>query len=167
MRLTKHFNKEHNKYFAQAGDYVFAREQIINKLGKLEDIEDELGINLITLFKAMKEGFIDDKANHYEPFSFSIDLESSCIREACEEYGEGVVFYLSDYGKTWALDKEDFNDNHFKLQIVKEIENCISAIKELIIPTLNGPDEFYRGCLFTFQTLLDKINGKEEFVCKL
>lgn len=39
----------------------------IRKLGQLEDIEEGLGISLITLFKAFKEGFVDcdNKYHHF------------------------------------------------------------------------------------------------------
>lgn len=32
--------------------------KIVNKLGQLENLEQELGIELITLFKAVKQGYI-------------------------------------------------------------------------------------------------------------
>ena len=38
-------------------------DMIFNKLGKLEDIEDELKIDLITLFKALKQKFVFHKEN--------------------------------------------------------------------------------------------------------
>ena len=46
----------------------------LNKLCKLEDIEEELGIDLITLFKALKEGiFINDNGSVYEDYIRSIE----------------------------------------------------------------------------------------------
>ena len=48
-RLTE---KSKYGYRAKDGDYKFAAQ----KLGKLEDLEDELGISLEVLFKALREG---------------------------------------------------------------------------------------------------------------
>ena len=41
---------------------------VLSKLAKLEDIEEELGIYLITLFKALKEGFYVKKDSINEGF---------------------------------------------------------------------------------------------------
>ena len=71
-----------------------------NKLGQLEDIEEELGIDLITLFKAMKNGFYD-KHFHYG----SAVINNGYI---CYYFDEsGIRYKLKDYGKTWALTKEE------------------------------------------------------------
>lgn len=81
--------------------------KIRNKLFELENVEDDLGIDLITLFKALINGFytiredlglITDARlvfNHtYPKFEF--------IRD------DSMYFYnLKDYGKTWALTREE------------------------------------------------------------
>ena len=63
MRLTEKNNTPFAKninYFPS--DYLGNKnemeisELLLNKLGQLEDIEEELGIDLITLFKALKNG---------------------------------------------------------------------------------------------------------------
>lgn len=73
----------------------------LNKLCKLEDIEEELGIDLITLFKALKDGIYKKGRNNFKGlilyskmpmFSFyhkTIDAE-----------------LIEDYGKTWSLSRE-------------------------------------------------------------
>lgn len=80
----------------------------MNKLGKLEDIEEELGIDLITLFKALKNGIYKKGRNNLKGlilyskmpmFSFyhkTIDAE-----------------LIEDYGKTWALTKEELENETF------------------------------------------------------
>lgn len=97
------------------------------KLCQLEDIEDELGIDLITLFKALKNGI-------WVKIFPKLKNGGSIIRTGCSlsivEIGGGVDksfglrFYvnnrprylildtrkdndLKDYGKTWALTKEE------------------------------------------------------------
>lgn len=104
----------------------------LQKLGKLEDIEEELGIDLITLFKAIKNG-IWTKAGWY---SNILEKEPVFVNRPeigmCSTYGECdenfiptfedknvmcIYTYdyeimvrqsrLKDYGKTWALTKEE------------------------------------------------------------
>ena len=106
-------------------------ETIADKLGQLEDIEEELGIDLITLFKALKNGvwtkrlFYDSEWRRYHTFEEAnvIEKKSIAINTICcsdwtvenqhKEFifeVQGSIFYelrLRDYGKTWSLDKND------------------------------------------------------------
>ena len=87
------------------------RISVMNKLGQLEDIEEELGIDLITLFKAIMNGFWLKRISNYdfvEPYSYIIDLESSRLVQLYEENTR--IFYFEDYGKTWALTKEELEN---------------------------------------------------------
>lgn len=63
----------------------------IEKLGQLEDIEEELGIDLITLFRAFKNG-IYYKGKDHNTINFCKVKESIYVK-------------LKDYGKTWWLEK--------------------------------------------------------------
>lgn len=78
----------------------------INKLGKLEDIEEELGIDLITLFKALKNGvyvrYTNDEIEHRIVAGIEEENITLCIKESKECY-----MYFDEYGKTWALTKEE------------------------------------------------------------
>lgn len=113
---------------------------LVSKLGKLEDIEEELGINLIILFKAMKDGvylkdnyhffkdngdkwFITEIENEIAYYHNQLDVQQFTKRkdgvfghdEYCppEEISKGTgtwrstYIYPKDYGKTWALTKEE------------------------------------------------------------
>ena len=116
---------------------VFFKNQVlaidgkaIDKLCKLEDIEEELGIDLITLFKALKNGFYtksnngikfwkeDDKHFVYVR-DLKYDIEICC--EECENViGAVPTMFLErstkDYGKTWALSREELeNENQNKI----------------------------------------------------
>ena len=81
------------------------------KLCQLEDIEEELGIDLITLFKALKNGvyFENDKKHHI----VALDLGSSSNYRLSYEIIDGLFesVYAKDYGKTWALTKEELEWN--------------------------------------------------------
>lgn len=109
-RLTE---KRDGSYVCINGEFHNVGEHI-NKLGQLEDIEDELGISLITLFKALKNGI------------WVKNREDNIIRHLCTKLGYQVCGSLSlggiafedtyyneyyysyeDYGKIWALTKEE------------------------------------------------------------
>lgn len=86
-------------------------QECIYKLGQLEDIEDELGIDLITLIKALKNGA-------WTKFNNEISKCDECEYEMLDIYiyfywnnGKHLVFLLSDYGKTWALTREELKND--------------------------------------------------------
>ena len=80
---------------------------ILDKLGRLEDIEEELGIDLVTLSKAsFAEAlyFKSDKTNRieYKPFT------AMSIKYKTIIFGfDSTIVEFKDYGKTWALTKEE------------------------------------------------------------
>ena len=95
-----------------------------NKLGRLEDIEEELGIDLFTLFKALRNGiwtnqeqwYGDEKQGKIRFFQVRLLLEENavgCIYNSMWK-GEEVIrtLYFKDYGKTWALTKEELEDDN-------------------------------------------------------
>lgn len=115
MRLTRK-----NK----AGNYVFNfgitqdNKLLNNKLGQLEDIEDELGIDLITLFKALKEQqpiyYVNGSIIKFECFSNEycyyykdIDFKYKSLNIYKDICSLEESLYFKDYGKTWALTKEE------------------------------------------------------------
>lgn len=109
--------------------------QIHDKLSKLEDIEEELGIPLEVLFKALKDGiwtkggyydacyldanpvFVKGKELHigfYWYFQYdNQDLDNGFQEEDSlgifsMDYEETIYFTrLKDYGVTWALTREE------------------------------------------------------------
>lgn len=91
--------------------------QIHDKLSKLEDLEDELGISLEVLFKALKDG-VYAKFEEGKILKTDIKLYYSCyneftIRVICLEIGQYEDFewedylFVKNYGKTWALTREE------------------------------------------------------------
>ena len=88
-------------------------EDVIDKLGQLEDIEDELGINLVTLFIALRNGIYTVEDGYIPPdflllkynkkFSRLVDNRPSAI-------AGGTCFYLQGYRTLWALTKEELTD---------------------------------------------------------
>lgn len=82
----------------------------IQKLGQLEDIEDELGIDLITLFKAYTNGFYVKGEEEKQYIDFENSLNAIAFKNKEMFYGHKRTYQyvkLYDYGKTWALTKEE------------------------------------------------------------
>ena len=84
----------------------------LEKLSKIEDIEEELGIDLITLFKALKQGGV------YVKYDNKVDWV--LMMKNFEILGDGNEITLlsqiklnpKDYGKTWALTKEELENEN-------------------------------------------------------
>jgi len=88
----------------------------IDKLGRLEDLEEQIGCPLDVVFKALKNGFKFKISSHklgtkqetveqiiycdYAYIYYANDIKEWCI-STINDY-----FYLKDYQKTWWL-KED------------------------------------------------------------
>lgn len=86
--------------------------RILNEMVGYKTIEKELGIDLFTLFRALTQGFYV-KSNdfvkahyHFSPCLFKTDSDYERANEYIIEYGKDFVF-VKDYGKTWALTKEE------------------------------------------------------------
>ena len=114
MRLTYKINDKEYAPCKNTGWKTF------DKLGQLEDIEDELGIDLIILFKALKNGVYVRLLDYTKPtfkktfidsYNMNIKSENIDIRRDILYNGfdltGGHLYYFKDYGKTWALTKEE------------------------------------------------------------
>ena len=120
-RLTKGYEKHNNEFISYVADsslypemmgyeYEQADMDCINKLGKLEDLEEELGIDLLTLFKALKDGF--EVGN--DKMRVSVKGCKLVYREEDNDYVFIYDYYLiklKDYGKYWWLEKPKEQDN--------------------------------------------------------
>ena len=82
----------------------FGGEDAIQKLAQLEDIEEELGIDLITLFKALKDGvyYLDAQKKLRWCQAKNLVISQKALRVYRHRYK-----LFKDYGKTWALTKEE------------------------------------------------------------
>lgn len=108
----------------------------VNKLSALEDIEEELGIDLVTLCKAFKNGiwskggcypgsgcYLDNEPYFIEPGKIELGsawyFEFACKGDCTNGGEEALCLYMNnseekvfrvrvkDYGRTWALTKEE------------------------------------------------------------
>lgn len=113
---------------------VMNQNEANDKLCQLEDIEQELGTDLVTLFKALKEGKAFYKGAvipiWYEPYQVGeykesdirgIDLsnlhKSNTGNWCFNSYDQHNKLapqnlFLKDYGKTWALTREELEKNN-------------------------------------------------------
>ena len=85
----------------------------LNKLAWLEDFEDELNFDLITLFKALKGGFYVKTKDINEGFISLVkakDIRSIDIVMRNIGFVSTKVVLFEDYGKTWALTKEELEE---------------------------------------------------------
>lgn len=94
---------------------------IIDKLGQLEDIEEELGIDLVTLFcKATKEVWYkitetqyEGGANWWNENGHKTIIHNSIVSKIDFQHksvyikGAKQWFDIKGFGKTWSLDKND------------------------------------------------------------
>ena len=90
-------------------------ECLQTELKRYRNLEQELGIDLITLIKALKEGI------YYKYYYNSIiyHISSLSFNGLRKEYGfwaddhkvlEGLFIHFSSYGKTWALTREELEN---------------------------------------------------------
>lgn len=113
MRITvsEKFFKENNLEIGGISANKQYIKEMYKKLAQLEDIEEELGFDLITLFKALKNGIVVCCNNTFggernvfvnlTPDRLSIEYKWKCLRKGKDK------FYFKDYGKTWALKIEE------------------------------------------------------------
>ena len=120
-RITK--KCKDGSYQLKAGNEIYGEEngiRLVQIVGQVEDLKEELGIDLITLVKAIKEGIYikNDKGeivdvsnepcvlNSYVPTGdWGFEIWGQCPINFRETFTD--IFRFKDYGKTWALTKEE------------------------------------------------------------
>ena len=121
LLLHSHFGDERAKRKVDKY-YDEIENQLLTDLDRLEEyikIEEELGIDFITLFKALKNGFYHiDKNKHIYTTKHTKGNGGSMNFYTCLEciiaedtFGDQYIFSLKDYGKVWALTKEELEQN--------------------------------------------------------
>lgn len=109
QRLDYNYEYEYGSIGIACDDEQYL-EKVYNKLGQLEDLEEELGIDLITLFKALNSCWFK--------YNFEIigDIRPSlrfingewCLISNIERIAFSYPLRL--YGKTWSLTKEELEN---------------------------------------------------------
>lgn len=99
---------------------AFGKEgEALQKLGRLEDIEDELGIGLDVFHKLMKMDYCGDQNILYVKDGNKIVEVGILELDYCKKkiffykdknYNDDYVYGFRQYGETWALTKEELQD---------------------------------------------------------
>lgn len=97
----------------QIEDYVDANLTIaIDELGKIEDIEEELGCPLEVVFKALKQMYVCHKEKiKIELLGVHIKSNELYLYGFVEDTSHAIYLNLKDYAKTWALTREELEEN--------------------------------------------------------
>lgn len=119
-RLTKeiHGASHLNVQQYRNGENI-THKQIINKLGQLEDIEEKIGIDLITYLKVNIQGYVYVKGKEPEWAGFGTkrNIQKYYVLKLTAD--ELIVYYndyyeehciscpMGCYGKTWALTRKE------------------------------------------------------------
>lgn len=141
--------------------------QFVNKLGKIEDYEEQLGIEVLTLLQGLFNGI------------YCVDKEDGCVYEESIEriskYGNDWGFETSinhgeflfkDYGETWALTEKELTKMEVEVQNLIDrtfqygensgLKSFINEDNELIvIPKINA---YFR---------LENVYTELDFKCKV
>ena len=93
----------------------------IHKLGELEDIEEELGIELEVIFSALKNGVYyltpDGQLTHEYVWLVNHYVTAGVpekIYFSFKTFLENKTLLFADYGKTWAVNKKVFAKEELK-----------------------------------------------------
>ena len=101
-----------NRLTEKASDFkIYGHHQCngnaIDKLGQYKDLEEEIGIDLITLFKATQQGIW---MKHNEVFYFFdnliVDFKHKCLVQIVSN-DEVETFPFDSYGEDWGLSREE------------------------------------------------------------
>ena len=101
---TKNYNEEKLKTIQKI-------KKDLNLLEEYRKIEDELELDLITLFKALKQKHVFHKENvKIEILGIHIKSNELYLYGFAEDTTYTIYLSLKEYGKTWALTREELED---------------------------------------------------------
>ena len=126
MEMNRITEKKNNVYFASVGvdeECMYytvsadSEEEVVGKLGKLEDIEEECNIDIIKSVElckkvnAQKKVYTKESWGIYE-LTFLDDLDVELFNHRLYKYSRGIYFDLdiNEYGKYWALTREELEN---------------------------------------------------------
>ena len=117
LNNVRKFEREHN--MSRFGDVVpqpnsDTLQELVDKETKYQALEEELGIDLITLFKALKDGIYTKNTGAYgEDLKFRYFIGDPCLEY--EHRYQKIPMVTSvrteDFNKTWWLEKPKENED--------------------------------------------------------
>jgi hypothetical protein len=104
MRLTIK-DKKGNHYSIVRSNTAKDITDFTDKLGELEDIEEELGFTFKKLLNIDKVWFKWENVQFQRVYVFGVDIKRKMLIGKMSN--RQMTLKLQDYGKTWALTKEE------------------------------------------------------------
>ena len=102
--------REHRNNYCDMLENVIKKD--LNQLKEYRKIEEEIGIDFITLSKILKQRFVyDNDQVKIELLGLHIKSDELYLYGFVEDTMQAVYLRLKDYGNSWALDKEEFYKN--------------------------------------------------------
>lgn len=90
--------------------------KVYRRLSELEDLEEVLKCDLITLFKALKQGYIYVKLEDeitkrdVDMIDFREGIKGGCLDKSCYIQSFQTLKYINGYGKSWALTEKELEE---------------------------------------------------------
>lgn len=106
MRITE--KKENGFYELTKGNEIYGEEngiRLVQFLGGLEDFGEKLDISWSILLNAINSGFY--KIDNRGSIIFINPMPRVDFKNKCFNTSSYYKLYFKDYGKTWALTKEE------------------------------------------------------------
>lgn len=149
---------------------VEAREEMYDKLFELENIEEELGIDLISAVNICKkvnnQKYVYVKENYgicKLIISDNLDVELFNHRLYVNSRGTVTSLNLKDYGETWALTKEELEEmtskemsKHVGDLICKELECRNCPLYGINCDAGDAYSNLYKNLEFHYEQFKDK-----------
>ena len=117
-RLTKDLHTPHDDttYAEVVKDAIDRENIVLTKLKHYEDIEEELGIDLITLVKALNGLYYKFRPENRKISNMKVPMLRIINGEYCWICPKWMTttwmsVLVKDYGKTWALTREELEDD--------------------------------------------------------
>lgn len=102
--------REHRNNYCDMLENVIKKD--LDRLEEYRKIEEGIGIDFITLSKILKQKFVyDNDQVKIELLGLHIKSDELYLYGFVEDTTQAVYLRLKDYGKTWALYKEEFYKN--------------------------------------------------------
>ena len=102
--------REHRNNYCDMLENVIKKD--LDQLEEYRKIEEEIGIDFITLSKILKQRFVyDNDQVKIELLGLHIKSDELYLYGFVEDTMHAVYLRLKDYGKTWTMTKEEFYKN--------------------------------------------------------
>ena len=112
-RLTRNQEKFWGKGNYKGEKYIIgsngvtSKQMCLDKLGELEDLEEQIGCPLEVVFKALQNGvYYEDVANRMTHIGVGLDTANYECEYLLREYDNVIRFLPRNYKRTWWLRKD-------------------------------------------------------------